>query len=273
MRHPQPLDRDELARIEDAGLNASAPPQQFWMDGWLLRLSPGKAKRARCVNALAPSRAPLAVQLERARQRFDAAGLPLIVRVTPFAQPAGLDDALAAAGLQRFDDTMVMVADLADPAVVATLAAAATPLAASLAAPTAIALAPLQAQAFAELVGALRGSPAAQRRAQAERLAASPVPFHAFALYEHGQALACGQYAREAEFVGLYDIFTAPPARKRGLARMLCSALLRRAADEDARRAYLQVDAGNSAAIAVYRRLGFIDGYRYHYRAADPDRC
>ena len=26
----------------------------------------------------------------------------------------------------------------------------------------------------------------------------------------------------------------------------------------------------NSAALAVYRRLGFAQGYRYHYRAADP---
>ena len=38
-----------LSRIEDAGLNASAPPQQRWIDGWLVRYCPGKAKRARCI--------------------------------------------------------------------------------------------------------------------------------------------------------------------------------------------------------------------------------
>jgi hypothetical protein len=47
------LSLDALSRIEDAGLNASAPPQQRWLDGWLLRFSPGKANRARCINALA----------------------------------------------------------------------------------------------------------------------------------------------------------------------------------------------------------------------------
>jgi len=48
------LSTDLLSRVEDAGLNASAPPQQRWIDGWLVRFSPGKAKRARCVNAVAP---------------------------------------------------------------------------------------------------------------------------------------------------------------------------------------------------------------------------
>ena len=45
-----------LARIEDAGINASAPREQRWVDGWLVRLSPGKAKRARCIQAVAPGR-------------------------------------------------------------------------------------------------------------------------------------------------------------------------------------------------------------------------
>lgn len=260
----------ELQRVEDAGLNASAPPQQFWMDGWLLRLSAGKAKRARCINALAPSHAPLARQLARAQQRYDDAGLPLIVRVTPFSQPAGLDEALAAAGLQRFDDTEVMVADLAGLAASGALAA----LALSSRSGSADAqISPRDAAAFAEEVGALRGSPPSQRRAQAERLVASPVPHCAQVLCAQGQTLACGQLAREDELVGLYDVFTAPQARRQGLAQRLCVAMLRQAAAEGARRAYLQVEAGNEAAIALYRRLGFVHGYRYHYRAAEPGRC
>ncbi len=251
------FDAAALARIEDASLNASAPPQQLWLDGWLLRLCPGKAKRARSIQALAPGRLPLAERLAQAAAHYQQAGLPLVLRCTPFSHPASFDADLAALGLQAFDDSWVMAAPLAQLHL-------ADPL------PAALTLTAVSAEGFAAAVGPLRGSPAAQQQAHAERLQQSPVPYRGWLLQQDGTLLACGQYAREADRVGLYDVFTAPAARNQGLARQLCAALLRQAAGEGATLAYLQVDAGNQAARAVYRRLGFADAYRYHYRSADP---
>jgi hypothetical protein len=67
------LDEALLGRVEDAGINASAPPQQRWLDGWLVRYNPGKAKRARCINAVAPGRLPVDEKLRLAAQVFEAA--------------------------------------------------------------------------------------------------------------------------------------------------------------------------------------------------------
>ena len=93
-----------LAQLaEAAGLNAAAPPQEAWVDGWLIRLSPGKAKRARCVNALRQGNTPLTQLLARCQSSFDAAGLPLILRITPFSQPADLDAQLDSLGWHAFD--------------------------------------------------------------------------------------------------------------------------------------------------------------------------
>lgn len=103
------MDDTLLSRVEDAGINASAAPQQLWMDGWLVRFNPGKAKRARCINAVAPGRLPIAEKLQRAAAVYADAQLPLVVRITPFSQPAGLDAHLAAAGFGALDDTRVMV--------------------------------------------------------------------------------------------------------------------------------------------------------------------
>src|SRR5260221_13759502 len=98
-----------LSRVEDAGLNASAPLQQRWVDGWLVRFSPGKAKRARCINALAAGRLPVEVRLAACARVFVDAQLPLIVRITPFTLPVELDALLERQGLRNFDETRVMV--------------------------------------------------------------------------------------------------------------------------------------------------------------------
>lgn len=237
-----------LSRIEDATLNASAPPAQRWLDGWLIRTSPGKAKRARSVHALATGVLPLDERIELAAQVYAEAGLPLLLRITPFTQPATLDAELAGRGWTRFDDTRVMVA--------ATLPTTAAD----------VGVRAVDVGTFAQTIGALRGSPAGQRAAHAERLRASGVPFEACVLEADGRVVACGQSAREHEFVGLYDVFTVPEARGRGLAGALCTWLLARAQAAGARHGYLQVDADNAPARAVYRRLGFVDGYAYHYR-------
>jgi ribosomal protein S18 acetylase RimI-like enzyme len=252
-----PLDSTLLSRIEDAGLNASAPPQQRWVDGWLLRFSPGKAKRARCINAVAAGHLSAAEKLALCAPVFAAAGLPLIVRVTPFSQPAGLDELLETRGLRRFDDTRVMVRPDLDRFEPPRL-------------PAGLSIAPIGLEPFAQRVGAMRGSPLSQRLAHGQRLVTSPVPFTAFELRREGKVLACGQYALEADLVGLYDVFTLPEARGTGLASSLCAHLLAHARRAGAKHAYLQVEADNLPARAVYRRLGFADGYAYHYRTTDP---
>ena len=248
-----------LSRVEDAGINASAPPQQRWVDGWLLRYNPGKAKRARCVQAVAAGRLPLDERLALCRAVFDSAGLPMVVRITPFSLPAGLDAALAERGYRTLDDTRVMVGN--------TPPGQAEPL------PAGHTLAMATPEQFAEVVGALRGSPAGQRAAQAQRLRASPVPYQGWLLREgeDGPVLACGQTAIEADLVGLYDVFTVPEARGHGVARRLCSQLLAKAMAAGARIAYLQVEADNAPARAIYHRLGFADAYGYHYRTPDAD--
>lgn len=245
-----------LSRIEDAGLNASAPPQQRWTDGWLVRCSPGKAKRARCINAVAHGRLPVHERLAACAEMFARAGLPLIVRITPFTRPSDLDGILEHQGFRRFDDTRVMVCANFDGE--APKLSSATEIVA------------IDSETFAHRVGDFRDSAPAQRAAHAERLRSSPVPYFAFELRVDGAPVACGQYAMEGDLAGLYDVFTSGPARGHGHAGTLCRHMLARARAQGARHAYLQVDGDNRAARSVYHRLGFADAYAYHYRTADP---
>lgn len=245
-----------MSRVEDAGLNASAPPQQRWLDGWLVRYLPGKARRARCINAVAPGRLPLAEKLALAAPVYEAAGVPMIFRLTAFTQPPGLDDELAAIGYGVVDPTRVMICPQ-------------LPVASSLQRlPAGLDWVVLDGAPFAQAVGSLRGSPADHIKSHALRLAHSPVSYQGFALRREndGAVVACGQLAQEGEMVGLYDVFTHESMRGQGLASRLCERMLSISVKQNAKLAYLQVDSENQAALQVYRRLGFADAYRYHYR-------
>lgn len=244
---------DDLAlRAELAGLDASAPPQQADVDGWLIRLSPGKAKRSRCINALRQGALPLDDLLARCQQAYDAAGLPLAVRVTPWSQPADLDARLAAKGWAAFDAADVMVLERLMPE------------------PAPVKLQALDAAAYAAAVGGLRGSSETAAAAHAERIANAPVAYQGFALNDDGgQMLACGQMVVDGDIVGLYDIASALP--RQGHGERLCRALLALAHAQGARQAYLQVGSDNAVAQRLYMRMGFVFAYRYHYRSPEKE--
>jgi ribosomal protein S18 acetylase RimI-like enzyme len=252
---PAAFDFDLLSSIEDASLNASAPPQQRWIDGWLVRYNAGKARRSRSINAVAAGRFALAHKLKLAAELFDAAGLPLVFRITPFSQPADLDAQLAALGFVAVDPTDVMVCTSLPPAGMPWAVAG-------------TAWESLNGAAYAKAVGALRGSTPAECEAHAQRLAESPVPYQGFAVRRSsdGHLLACGQMAQESDLVGLYDVFTDPQARSQGLAYQLCERMLSLAGNQGARTGYLQVQGDNYSAQRVYQRLGFARAYGYHYR-------
>jgi ribosomal protein S18 acetylase RimI-like enzyme len=252
---------DALARrAELAGLNAASAPREAQVEGWLLRLSPGKAKRSRCVNALAGGTLPLDDVLRRCRASFEQAGLPLILRLTPFSQPADLDNQLAAKGWTRFDPADVMVLPSLE------------------AFDDAGGLVPLSPADYAGLIGALRGSSAEEIDGHARRLEQASVPHQAFKMEHAGVLLACGQVAIDpgpagtpaGGMAGLFDIFTPEDQRGRGHGFRLCAGLLAEARRQGAVSAYLQVGADNVSAQRLYVRLGFLQAYRYHYRSDDP---
>jgi len=239
------------ARIEEAGLNAAQPPEQLLYDGWLLRHCPGKARRARSVNAIADGRLELQAKIDRCRGLYVQAGLPCLFRITPFSRPVGLDEALARRGFAAEEETRVM-----------TLALGGT------FEPSRHRLSEIGIDEFAQRAGEMRSSSAQQVAAHVARLGSSSPLLKArrLAVVDGERVVAVGQSVQEFDLVGLYDIVTAEDARNRGLATALTAELLRRALEDRAAVAYLQVSADNIAARHVYRKLGFVDRYAYWYR-------
>jgi ribosomal protein S18 acetylase RimI-like enzyme len=244
-------------RLEEAGLNVLHSRRQLLYDGWLLFLLPGRAKRARSVNAHFGSTLPVADKIARCERVYAGHGLPALFRITPFSQPASLDAALAQRGYLAFDETLVQAVPIETPP---------GPSGA-----TGVALETVTVDAFVEAIGAIRGSPPTQRGAHLERLAHSPIASRAVVARANGAVVGCGMVAIDEGVCGLFDIATVPVMQRAGVATAIVARLLALGWERGAKHAFLQVTAGNAPALALYRKFGFRTRYRYHYRAREQE--
>jgi N-acetylglutamate synthase len=241
-----------LARIEDAGLSASQPREQAIYDGWLLRYANGKAKRARSVNPIAAGDLSLEEKLNHCVAFYARQGVPLLLRITPFSRPAGIDDALAALGYEAAEETRVMMAALDGDARVT--------------APD-VPVTLIERAEFGAVLAGLHGLDPARGAVERDRFAHSVVDGLYLVVREEGQAVACGCAVFDGSLVGVYGMATAATHRGRGMATRLVADLLQRARARGCITAYLQVDATNTPARRAYAKFGFTDRYAYWYRS------
>jgi GNAT superfamily N-acetyltransferase len=241
----------DLRRVEEVGLNALQTQRQLFYDGWLLRVSPGKARRARSVNAYFGSSLPLGQKIDYCERLYAQRDLPVLFRITPFLQPSDLPAALAARGYEAFDTTLVQLMRLERPPE--------SPDASGF-----VVTAPA-ADAFADAVALLQGSSAQQRNAYFERLKESPLKTRALLAHIDGRPVGVGTIVLEDGLAGVFSMVTAPDMRARGVASAILASLLTWAWEHGAAHAYLQVDGENHRALGVYRKFGFATAYTYHY--------
>lgn len=241
---------DRCRAIEERAFNAWPAFETRLADGWILRFADGYTKRANSINAWRPAR-DIGSLVDATAHLYRDRGLPVIVRLTPLAG-AGSDQALAARGFRRLDETIVMTRQCRPETglgAAAGFAVATTPTDAW-----------LQGFATANAI-------AEDRRSIHDRLVRGvqgPVAFGSSS--RDGRAVAWGLAAIERGMVGIFDVATDPAMRRRGVGREVVEGLLHWARDHGARTAYLQVLATNAAALSLYQSLHFQEFYRYHYR-------
>ena len=248
----------DLRRVEEVSLNALQTQRQLFYDGWLLRVAPGKARRARSVNAHFGSTLPLAQKIRYCERIYEQRHLPVLFRMTPFVQPSGLPAALAAEGYEAFDPTLVQVVRLDRPPESPML-------------PDVDIVQPPPAE-FADVLADLQGVTPEQRDAYLERMRAIPLPMRALVARVEGRPVAAGTAMLDDGLAGVYSMATAATQRGRGIASALLARLLTWAWERGAAHAYLQVDAANAPALGVYRKFGFATAYTYHYCGRPGER-
>jgi ribosomal protein S18 acetylase RimI-like enzyme len=93
----------------------------------------------------------------------------------------------------------------------------------------------------------------------------APKPTAFATIREDARVAAIGMAACSEDLAGIFLMRTTPEARRRGLARRILRALLARCAAWGARTAFLQVEADNAPAVALYRSEGFTELATYRF--------
>jgi ribosomal protein S18 acetylase RimI-like enzyme len=244
-------------RLEELALNASGAFQSLVYDGWLLGYRRGPTKRLRCVNPFYPSSLPLEEKVDYCTRFYADAELPAIFRLLPFSQPANLDAWLEREGWEPFERTLVQHTPLEG------MQLPAVP-------DDEVKLLPVPE--WQQPVAGLLDVAPEMLAQHVERARAYPLPHAGAVLRRDGEVVACGLVKIEGDHAGLFAVHTAASHRGQGLGRAIVAALLGEAMRRQVRFAYLQVTAGNAAALALYRHFGFGTAYDYWYRARAGER-
>ncbi|WP_277441320.1 GNAT family N-acetyltransferase [Streptomyces sp. SPB162] len=243
---PAPVRRSarvSVAELQETASRAWPATEQERLGEWTLRSAGAFTRRANSVLAYGDPRIPLDEALESVVRWYGERG------TTPYLQVP--DDAPLAAELDRRGwlreaDTLVRTAPLAP---VAELPGADAVTLARKPADTWLAsyhrTGDLAEQALAVVLG-------------------GPSVWFATTPGAIGRGVVDGRWA-------LFGAVEVEPAfRRKGLATAVMAALARRAVEEGASFAYLQVEADNDAARALYDRMGFTTHHGYHYRRPSP---
>ncbi len=243
-----------VRRFEAVGFRAWPAAAVTYDGSWQVRLTAGHpSRRLNSVVPLDPADTrDIDIRLEKARKRFEAYGRPLTIRETPLAPPA-LIDSLRQKGWQRVEEVLVMAADLAGLTLPDTMDH----------------LPSHDIGRFVDASLSIHERPADLRPGFFELLDGIRPNKGMFVLEDGGRPVSNVLCVQDGVMAGLFDVGTLPDARRKGHGHDVVGSALRWAAKLGAKTAWLQIEADNEAGLALYRRFGFREAYRYAYRESN----
>jgi GNAT superfamily N-acetyltransferase len=238
---------DEVRLLEELNFNAWPALISLHVDGWLVRKTGGISRRVNSVNALAAGGMALEDRVAACEALYRSWGMRSVFRITPLSEP-GLEALLLARGYEVEAPTNVMVAEMAPRE-----------------ADRRVRLAEAFEEAWPVASAQMRDIPADEAAILAAQHRLIAVPTLWASVVSGDSIMAVGAAAVERGWAGLHGIYVGRDGRRLGLARAISVSLLSRAHALGARRAWLQVEQANAAAIPLYRSLGFETSWTYRH--------
>ncbi len=232
-------------------MNAWPALDTMLYDGWVLGFADGYTRRANSVNPVFNSTIEVNTKISFCERIYAQRGLRTIFKLTGNVFPADLDAVLENRGYEREAETSVQTLNLNSI---------------SPSADARVKIGEVVDDIWLDAFFRMSEADTKHRNTLKAMLGKN---FHGRCIariQDGGSIVACGIGATEDTSVGLFDIIVDKRLRGRGLGRAVTEGILAWAKNAGAETAYLQVMVDNDVARALYRKLGFMEAYRYWYR-------
>ena len=240
-----------IRTIEELSMNAWPALQILHYDGWVLRCADGYTKRANSIYPLYPSEIDVGEKIDFCESFYQDRNLPVVFKLTHASTPANLDVRLKALGYCPASHTSVQLLDLTQG---------------EYGTMEDIELSSEDSETWQAAIVRMNGMDS-NHKVTHENILRAILPGKCFAsLSVEGRVTGCGLAVLQAGYLGLFDIVIDTPIRARGYGTRLVNAMLAWGVQQGAHTAYLQVMCDNEPATRLYRKLGFMEKYRYWYR-------
>lgn len=252
----------DVEAIERATYAAVVPDAIEELDGWLLGFDSGTVGRAKSAAPLAhrPHRGEV---VDAIAARYATRALPPVFRVATVPAFDDLRVALRERGFRPGPPTLVQIAETD------AVRGVGSPHGVDLAArPDAVWTAAFLGEGFDPVDGASRARALAR---SADTVFGSVREKGAADAGFAEVATGAGAVSFGSGWAGIHGMRTARARRGEGIGARILAALAHVAAERGIARLFLQVEAGNVPALALYRRAGFDTAWTYEYWSAADD--
>ncbi|MBP2650028.1 MAG: acetyltransferase, family [Firmicutes bacterium] len=244
-----------INHLEELALNAFPALTSELYDGWLLRFSNGYTYRANCINPLYASIIDITTKISYCENKYFSHGLPVVYKMTDFSTP-DLDCELNKLGYQIKKQADIMTLPLLTTSV--------------LESSNEVVISEKIEGVWLDNFLAVNNITDQLQRSTVKTIFLN-IPNQLFCAYikENNRIIGFGLGVLERNHLGLFDIYIDEGYRNQGIGKSICMAIIKAGLTAGARTAYLQVMSLNTAAINLYRKLGFSRLYTYWYRVKE----
>ncbi|MFW9921862.1 MAG: GNAT family N-acetyltransferase [Candidatus Thorarchaeota archaeon] len=242
----------EVIQFQEISSNAWPAMNFILLNGWTIRVGDGYTRRANSVLPVKYCGTDIHMDILSVENLYQKFNLPSIFQIPDYCEPTNLKQLLLDRGYEEHDESLLMSQEISHL----------------------YSIEENNSYEYSIDVGSSdewfinfgRLTNRTHDKMIKNQNIVNRIPFQkAFAFARNdNEIVGLGLGVLERNFIGIYDMIVSSDYRRQGIGQSLIFYLIEWGKSHGATIAYLQVQGDNSGAIALYKKIGFID--RYHYR-------